>query len=407
MKRMKQIIAWTAVTVLLLAAMPIANAEEQPTVNGGTFTFVKELEMNKETDIPAAEMKFTIAAGSAAAYSEGKLAVQAGPVKKSGGEVTAPTVSEVSFTPGEQVTDLQVEGEKKIASKTVTVDFTGVTFAAPGVYRYVITEENATSQGVTNDTEAKRTVDVYVNSEDDGTLVIAGYVMYEGEVTAAPSQDGTAAGTKSKGYKNTYEAHNLTIGVVVKGNQASRYKYFAVTVDLENAAPGTKYKVDLSDASETIPLTAEIKPIEARRTDARRMSAAIGALRLAPSDTITQPSELTVGTDGKVHQVYYLRHDQSIQIKDIAPGVSYTAEEDPDDYEMSLGAEGTFVGGYTSLSAKVSGTMANKDEDLGFTNTRSGAIPTGVMLTIVPGVIIVGIAVAGVIVFSRKKKENE
>ena len=84
MKRMKQIIAWTAVTVLLLAAMPTANAEEQPTVNGGTFTFVKELEMNKETDIPAAEMKFTIAAGSAAAYSEGKLAVQAGPVKKSG-----------------------------------------------------------------------------------------------------------------------------------------------------------------------------------------------------------------------------------------------------------------------------------------------------------------------------------
>ena len=85
-------------------------------------------------------------------------------------------------------------------------DFSKVQFTEPGIYRYVVTE-SGTSQGITNDADLTRIVDVYVNdvTTDEGkALTIAGYVLHSsenGEPDVAAGEDfgstGAYVATKS------------------------------------------------------------------------------------------------------------------------------------------------------------------------------------------------------------------
>lgn len=157
------------------------------------------------------------------------------------------------------------------AVKSITLDFSDCGFTEPGIYRYIITEsttQDSANQGITNDANDTRTIDVYVEdatTTTEGTttkqLKIAGYVMYVGTQTAGPSnsqtetqgtafnvEDGTqktpngvevASATKSVGFKNTYSTHDLTFNKTVEGNQGSKDKYFKFTVVIDNLTEGT------------------------------------------------------------------------------------------------------------------------------------------------------------------------
>ena len=129
------------------------------------------------------------------------------------------------------------------AIKTMRLDFTECGFTEPGIYRYVITEDNSAQDGVTYDPTLTRTIDVYVADatytpytsgaagETQNKLRIAGYVMYKGTVTDAPAKPGTAnPGTASKledGLDNTAKGDNGAIygtpnGYEVSGPQSPR-----------------------------------------------------------------------------------------------------------------------------------------------------------------------------------------
>ena len=405
--------------VFALSLTPTAGAASSYDPIPGTQTsFVKTLVMSSSVDIPAAVIRFTVEAGEPveAAAEDGGMAVRSGPVVIDNDEVVAPSIAELVFTVGEaaghdglSVQDNTPEEGLKTASKTVTVDFSGVSFSAPGVYRYVITEEAAESQGIVNDATEKRTVDVYVDDDGDGKLVIAGYTMYLGEVSEAPDLEGTPAGEKSSGYTNEYVTHDLTIGLVVTGNQASRYQYFAVTVQLANAPAGTTFPVDMSDAETSIPLDSEITPVQTRavRSGPQLTALSARAALLGSDDAIHQPDSLTADKNGKITQIYYLRHDQSLRILGLPPGVTYEASEDPLDYTMTLGAKGDFVRGLKELSATPKGTMTDRDEDLGFTNTRNGAIPTGLTLTEISGLLLVAMSAPPLLLLVRKRRDQE
>lgn len=68
------------------------------------------------------------------------------------------------------------------------------------------------------------------------------------------------------------------------------------------------------------------------------------------------------------------------------------------------------LGGYVAAklyNGLTNGTIASDDAYTGYTNTRDGLVPTGVMLTVIPGVVIVALAIVGLIFLSKKKKEEE
>ena len=369
-----------AAVLLVAAALPSAFAFKYTAVAGTSTTFYKYLVMDVDANVPNATFAFTVAPGTAIAATENRVAVLAG--------IGTPTIAEVTFAPTDSTTaglpsdtDTATAGQQ-YATQTAKVDFSGISFTEPGIYRYIVTETATTNQGVTNDESATRTLDVYV-TDNDGALEVSSYVLHTGtDAPAAGTDKGSAdvsntgdkLGDKSAGYTNTYDTSNLTFSKTVSGNQASRDKYFAFTVTIRGAVAGTVYDVDLTKADVNI---------SANPNDA---TTCIG-------NAVTQPQRLTVPAGGTVTQVFYLQHGQEITIKGLAKGTEYAVTENPEDYKQTA-------------PDNASGTIVSEDVTAAFTNTRSGVIPTGVLLTVAPFAAIMAVGAVGIIVMVGKKRKR-
>ena len=381
MKKHARFLATLLAAVLLVAAaLPSAFAFKYTAVAGKSTTFDKYLVMDVDANVPNATFAFTVAPGRAIAATENSVAVLAG--------IGTPTIAEVTFAPTDSTTaglpsdtDTATAGQQ-YATQTAKVDFSGISFTEPGIYRYIVTETATTNQGVTNDESATRTLDVYV-TDNDGALEVSSYVLHTGtDAPAAGTDKGSAdvsntgdkLGDKSAGYTNTYDTSNLTFSKTVSGNQASRDKYFAFTVTIRGAVAGTVYDVDLTKADVNI---------SANPNDA---TTCIG-------NAVTQPQRLTVPADGTVTQVFYLQHGQEITIKGLAKGTEYAVTENPEDYKQTA-------------PDNASGTIVSEDVTAAFTNTRSGVIPTGVLLTVAPFAAIMAVGAVGIIVMVGKKRKR-
>ena len=362
-----------AAALLVVAALPSAFAFTYTPVAGTSTTFDKYLVMDADANVPNATFAFTVAPGTAIAATENRVAVLAG--------IGTPTIANVTFAPTDSTTaglpsdtDTATAGQK-YAKQTVTVSFSGISFPEPGIYRYIVTETATTDQGVTNDKSATRTLDVYV-TDNDGALEVSSYVLHTGTDAPAAGDDkgsaGVALGDKSSGYTNTYDTSNLTFSKTVSGNQASRDKYFAFTVTISEAVPGTVYTVDL------------------RKADA---TSGTNAATIAANAGKTNVSELTVGEDRTVTQTFYLQHGQEITIKGLAKDTVYSVTENAEDYKPTI-------------PDNASGTIASADVTAAFTNTRSGVIPTGVLLTVAPFAAIMAVGAVGIIVMVGKKRKR-
>ncbi|MBQ5562916.1 MAG: hypothetical protein IIT39_05985, partial [Clostridia bacterium] len=297
-------------------------------------------------------------------------------------------------------------------------------------YRYIITETKAdgfANTGITNDSNDTRTIDVYVHDNTTGNekkLKIVGYVMYVGNVTDGPSntttpnettdsdflEDGTTNkksndaevenAVKSVGFVNTYDTSDLTFGKEVTGNQGSKDKYFEFTVNISNAVAGTKYTVDVTSKADA--------------------TSGTNAATIADNANKTNVTEITADTNGKAETKFYLQDGQYITIQGLAKGTVYSVTENAEDYKSTAGTETVAVAAVGNASDPdyvaeklyddpVSGTVASTDIYTGYTNDRSGTIPTGIILSVAAPVII-GLAVLGGIIFlviRNKKRENE
>ena len=229
-----------------------------------------------------------------------------------------------------------------------------------------------------------KTGTVYFDGEDGATLTlkhgesayitgIAAGTTYTVEETAyedwVPSlENGTAlTGTITADtfaevkVKNTYEpVADLTVAKTVKGSMGNKNQDFAFTLSL-TAADGD----DVPDA-----LTCEKEGKEI---------------------TLTKDAD-----SGTFH--FTLSHKESIRIKDIRKGTTYTLSES--------GAEEK---GYTVTCDAPTGTI-DKDTEVHFTNERKGSVPTlADMNTVVPAVMVL-LAVVGMavlVVKNRKKKKAQ
>lgn len=197
-RRLFSTLAAALVTASMLVALPMnvgaAGSNYSPTLtttdDKKVTRFNKYLVMDTNANVPNATFTYSITPGTSitadtTAVLEPVFVVSL--LLKVGVPTPARTASfpagEVKFTPNDTTfneadatskkdtvkfnTPADITDEK-YAKKTLTIDFSSVTFTEPGVYRYVITESGI-NQGVTNDIVLKRTLDVYV--EDDTTSI--------------------------------------------------------------------------------------------------------------------------------------------------------------------------------------------------------------------------------------------
>lgn len=395
-------------TMMVASASTVmaATGTNYGTTIGGTktTTFDKFLVMDKQAEVPNASFTYAVTAGNAKAYDVAgkKFQVLAGVDADKvtmAGVGTGAAANTIVYKQGDatkndannMVKDYDSATEK-YAQKTATLDFSKVQFTEPGVYRYVLTE-SGTNQGITNDADLTRIVDVYVNDATTAgetgevkALTIAGYVLHsnaDDEPDVAAGEDagstGSYVGTKSQGFTNSYDTSDLTFRKEVTGNQASHDKYFEFTVNIAKAVAGTVYDVDITDADAT---------------------SGKNAATITENEGKANVTSLTVGPDGNVTQKFYLQHGQEIKIQGLAKDTTYDVTENKEDYKST-------PAGVTDYADPVNGTIVSTDLKTSYKNTRDGVIPTGVVMAVAPFAAVTLFGGAGVVTMAMKGKKRK
>ena len=389
MKRFKKLMAIIMVTALIMIVAAIsASAEDTYTpVNGTNTQFNKYLVVDSDTNIPAISFNFTVVPGTPVAATSSTPAILAG--------VGSPSIATVTFTNGQATSttapsDLTLAAGKKFAVQTATVDFSGVSFTEPGVYRYVITEQETTgAKAVSYDTQAQtagskvRYLDVYV-ADVNNALTVSSYVMHETTAVVVNTDPDNKADDKSSSYVNEITTKDLEFGKEVIGNQGSKDKYFLYTLAITGAQANTTYSVDLT--------SAEASPA---KTDATKYT------------SMTNPSSFTTNGDGEATVSFYLKDGQYIKIPGLPEGYGYTLTEDAEDYASSATISATNGKSGVAYSDPVTGSGVSADIKTGFTNERTGIIPTGVLLTIAPfaiGILLFGALI--IFIIAKRRRNN-
>lgn len=421
-KRFSKLMAIAMVFALIfaIAAIPASAATTYTPVAGGTTTFSKYLIVDSDTHIPNVTFDFSIApittgkeatSSTVAVYAPGDAGVT-GTATISDPEFTSDITNTPTYDTIQSPADtgkLALDTGKKYAAKTVTVDFSGVTFPEPGIYRYVVTEAAAAGAYThdtqnTGGTQLTRYLDVYVTDDGTGTLAVSSYVLHkeDGTVTANATSGsgdvataGAAVNDKSASYVNEYETKDLAFSKKVTGNQASRDKYFKYTVTITGLNDSDTFTVDLANAE-----AAPTKNDATKYTTMSNPASVTGA-------------ELASGVD------FYIQHGQSIKILGLPTTAQYTVVEDKEDYTqtanndlVAVAAQGTegqdgYVAAKTYNDASTD-TMTT-DKYVGYTNEKQGVIPTGVLLTVAPfaiGLLLFG-ALAVFFVAKKKRRAEE
>ncbi len=374
----------------------------------------KALDMPEDAIVPKSGFSFVIETVQPVAATDEKLAVLAGPFKNG-----YPQIADVVFAAGQTKDSSSVTTRTSCTGKT-SVNFSGVEFTEPGVYRYKITEENANGYSNTAigfDEYNVRILDIYIIDDGNGVLSYGGSTMTKYKSTdTIPAPDKLSVPTeltnKSSMFINKYPTAGLTFGKEVTGNQGSKDKYFKFTLEI-NGVAGTKMSVNYTNAEATI----SENPNDA--------TTCIDA-------DVTQPSEITLdNTTGKASVDFYLQDGQYITVNGFTPNATYKLKEEKEEYNQikgiaeevsSLNYDGVqgndaLDDGTLNASGEIEGTFVIPTGETevasqytGFTNDRSGVIPTGVILSVAPWAIAGVVILAGVVFFairSRKKYEEE
>ena len=444
-KKLSVMLITTALVAFMAVPAFAANTGYVP-LKSPNAQFDKYLLVDSDAVVPNTSFSFTISSNDVTEILPGTAATttSAGTLPLYKGPGT-PTISAVSFSPNDTVETSTLVSGYKTYKKPVTIDMSSVEFSEPGVYRYYITEAtgtagmfydvDATTPNLTTNGSLKRTLDVYVEDTEDAssmTLKVTGFIMYDGVVTAAPPAGepatansaitstktitvNTANGaevpgaTKTDRYVNYYTSYSLTVGKVVTGNQGSRDKYFKLTLTL-NSPVATTLTVDVSHADIQLPASDALN----KATD----SSYAGK---------SNPQEIKLNAGEAKETEFYLQHGQYIIVEGLIVGTTYELKEEAEGYTSTEGITAAVsvinwdgINGNDALADAVNGTVKLLDADdsttddgdlqTGFTNDKNGVIPTGVLVSATPVIIIAIVVVAGVVLFivmSAKRKASE
>ncbi|GEM_PF-2060554 len=436
----KQLLKTTAALALATAMIisPLTMKEAHAAVNAEKMSFTTDLVMKKNCNVPNVTFNYTITKG------EGKGNVEAPPANAKLPVITSsdttPSTASQTFalafgkdatsgnydpTIDENANDVSSyhakfattqNDDEKFVEKTVYIDFSNVGITTPGIYRYVLQQEvkdKASGEGVNYDLHAsknnnvetgnlessydndaakgsgKRYIDLYVTKDETNNDVQYRYLMHTSD--SAYNTSTTKADDKSAGFINIYDSYDLTITKKVTGNQGNKNDYFKFTIVLNHENVQKDVNIDLSKASPS--LTYQ-------------------------NSSVKNPTSLTISNNTSSAD-FYLKDGQSVTIKGISWHAGYIVNEDETDAsEKSYEVAADFSQNSqdkVSNNAKISlngenysmtDDLFSGDSEIIYTNKRQGNVPTGVIMSVLPGLAVVAVGAIGIIYFARKKKRH-
>ena len=355
---------------LLISATAIsASAETTYSPIGGSTSFVKNLVVDSDANIPNVSFTYSIRRGTAIPATESTIEILTSDT--GGGTIGTATFSNAdtaSALPG-LPTDADHSNPttgKKYVQKSVSITLPDTSFTKPGVYRYEISETNSNLPGVTYDSNPTRYLDVFVVANANNVLSVDSYVLRDAATTIGiDGKYTTDPDDKSAGYINSLTQHDFEFSKTIAGNQGDKNKRFDFTLNITGANPGT------------YPIIA--------------------------NDVTGNPTSITVGADGTATGTYSLTNGSTVKVIGLNKGAVCTVTEDAEDYTATHSLDsGNAVSGNSSGNVTL-----NSDHSVAFTNTRNGIIPTGIIMTIAPFAI--GICVFGAVfifIICRKKRRR-
>lgn len=349
------VVAATMVLALVGVAAP-AWAEGQSTnpqlsVTEGRVTITSKLTMDKYAVEPNADFKYTIAPAEASELTNTGMPATAG---VEGAVSLSP--SSVNYSAEGLSSEDNADGVTKTITAQMSVSLVTSRFAAPGIYRYKITQTPPELDGL-NVVYKELFLDVYVENGNSG-LVAKGCTL------------STAAGSSSKisGFENKYVTHKLTITKVVAGNQGDKNKDFEFTVTIKGA-DGETYKY--------------------------------GTVK----NGVTTMNQTTTKSGATFTET--LKHGESVIVYGLSSEDKFAVTEADyhgDGYKTSYKiGDGTNSTEGSSIAEKAIG---NSDTTVIFTNTKDVTVPTDVIRTVVPYAAIVAFAAVMGVVFFRPRRNR-
>lgn len=349
------VVAATMVLALVGVAAP-AWAEGQSTnpqlsVTEGRVTITSKLTMDKYAVEPNADFKYTIAPAEASELTNTGMPATAG---VEGAVSLSP--SSVNYSAEGLSSEDNADGVTKTITAQMSVSLVTSRFAAPGIYRYKITQTPPELDGL-NVVYKELFLDVYVENGNSG-LVAKGCTLS----TAAGS------GGKISGFENKYVTHKLTITKVVAGNQGDKNKDFEFTVTIKGA-DGETYKYGT---------------VKNGVTTMNQTTTKSGA-------TFTETLK-----HGESAIVYGLSSEDKFAVTE--------ADYHGDGYKTSYKiGDGTNSTEGSSIAEEAIGAY---DTTVIFTNTKDATVPTDVIRTVAPYVAIVAFAAVMGVVFFRPRRNR-
>lgn len=349
------VVAATMVLALVGVAAP-AWAEGQSTnpqlsVTEGRVTITSKLTMDKYAVEPNADFKYTIAPAEVSELTNTGMPATAG---VEGAVSLSP--SSVNYSAEGLSSEDNVDGVTKTITAQMSVSLVTSRFAAPGIYRYKITQTPPELDGL-NVVCKELFLDVYVENGNSG-LVAKGCTLS----TAAGS------GSKISGFENKYVTHKLTITKVVAGNQGDKNKDFEFTVTIKGA-DGENYKY--------------------------------GTVK----NGVTTMNQTTTKSGATFTET--LKHGESVIVYGLSSEDKFAVTEADyhgDGYKTSYKiGDGTNSTEGSSIAEEAIGAY---DTTVIFTNTKDATVPTDVIRTVAPYVAIVAFAAVMGVVFFRPRRNR-
>lgn len=358
--------------VLLIGTTAITASAAETTYQsiGGSTSFVKNLVVDADANIPDITFSYSMRRGTAVPATDSNIEIL---VSETGGGTigtaefsNADTTNTIAGLPTD-ADPTHPTADKKYAQKAVSITLPNTSFTKPGVYRYEITEKTDDPlPGVTYDPDSIRYLDVFVVADESDVLHVQNYVFrkaatnigFDGKYVSNPDE-------KSSGYINTLTQYDFDFSKTISGNQGDKNKRFNFTLNITGANPG-------------------VYPVET-------------------NDVTGNPTSITVGTNGTATGEYLLTNGSTVKVIGLNKGAVCTVTEDPDDYTATHKLDA----GEENSGPSQDAVTLDSDHSVAFTNTRNGIIPTGIIMTIAPFAI--GICVFGAVfifIICRKKRRS-
>lgn len=243
-------------------------------------------------------------------------------------------------------------------TQSVAVALADVDWPDVGIYYYDVKEVEGNTAGVTYDNKPA-VMKVTVAFDENRNTYYTAFVT----LSLADNNEDGKTDEKTAGFTNEYSAGVLEISKEVTGNMGDQNKYFEVDVTLTGEA-GKEY-------AESYEVTGG-------------------------SSEANNPTSIVIGTT----ETFKLKHGDTITIKNLPYGVTYTVVEKDYTTEENGGYEAPVY----KWSDEERKEIDSAKDTVTITNEKTEAVDTGVFMDSLPYVLLLVGACAGLVVFFARRR---